>query len=91
MARPGFQYRLQLAIRHAKRSIHFDASVAHLLKYPGRRDDITLYGYIRSVRNQKANSFAAIGDGTTLVPLQAVLNPEQAKRYTKMRSIRAHI
>lgn len=35
-------------------------------------------GWVRSVRKQKKVAFAAIGDGSTLEPLQAVMKPELA-------------
>ncbi|USW59448.1 Class II Aminoacyl-tRNA synthetase/Biotinyl protein ligase (BPL) and lipoyl protein ligase (LPL) [Septoria linicola] len=40
--------------------------------------DVTVNGWVRSVRKQKRVAFAHIGDGTTTKPLQAVLKPEQA-------------
>ncbi|KAF2501794.1 mitochondrial carrier [Lophium mytilinum] len=40
---------------------------------------ITVNGFIRTVRKQKRVAFAAIGDGSSLQPLQAVLSPEQAE------------
>ena len=39
---------------------------------------ITVNGFVRSLRKQKRVAFAAIGDGSSLEPLQAVLSPEQA-------------
>ena len=42
---------------------------------------ITVNGYVRSLRKQKRVAFAAIGDGSTMESLQAVLKPEQAIRY----------
>jgi hypothetical protein len=41
----------------------------------------TVHGYIRSVRKQKNIAFAALGDGSTLDPLQVVLTPDQAQQY----------
>jgi asparaginyl-tRNA synthetase len=35
-------------------------------------------GWVRSVRTQKHVAFVALGDGTTLKPLQVVLQPDQA-------------
>jgi hypothetical protein len=35
-------------------------------------------GWVRSVRTQKHVAFVALGDGTTLKPLQVVLQPAQA-------------
>lgn len=42
---------------------------------------VVVNGFVRSIRKQKRVAFAAIGDGTTLEPLQAVLKPEQATGY----------
>jgi len=42
---------------------------------------ITVNGFVRSIRKQKRVAFAAIGDGSTLESLQAVLSPEQANMY----------
>lgn len=39
---------------------------------------VTLQGFIRSVRKQKRYAFAEISDGSTVRPLQAILNPSQA-------------
>jgi hypothetical protein len=48
-------------------------------KSPSIGDTIRVNGFVRSVRKQKKFAFAAIGDGSTLKPLQAVLTPEQAE------------
>jgi hypothetical protein len=42
------------------------------------REEIKISGIIRSIRKQKHASFAHISDGTTLAPIQAVLEPELA-------------
>lgn len=44
-------------------------------------DPVTVTGFVRSIRKQKRIAFAAIGDGTSSEPLQAVLRPEQAAKY----------
>ena len=46
-----------------------------------RREDIKISGIIRSIRKQKHASFAHISDGSTLAPIQVVLNPELAVGY----------
>ncbi|KAL9083498.1 MAG: hypothetical protein Q9159_005744 [Coniocarpon cinnabarinum] len=54
-----------------------------LLKFAPRadaEDQIELNGFIRWIRKQKNKAFAAIDDGSSLTPLQAVLDPKQAKR-----------
>ncbi|KIW02798.1 asparagine-tRNA ligase [Verruconis gallopava] len=40
---------------------------------------VTLNGFVRTVRKQKRVAFAAIGDGTSLDAVQAVLTPDQGK------------
>jgi hypothetical protein len=68
------------------RSIHAHSasnksSIAHILdKGPENAEKVVVNGFIRSIRNQKQRSFASIGDGSTLEPLQALLTPEQAQR-----------
>lgn len=46
---------------------------------PSDNETLTLHGYIRSVRKQKRIAFAAIGDGSTLQTVQAVLAPHLAE------------
>lgn len=41
-------------------------------------ENITLKGFIRSVRKQKRFAFAEISDGSTVQSLQAILTPDQA-------------
>jgi asparaginyl-tRNA synthetase len=40
--------------------------------------EIEVNGYVRTIRKQKRIAFAAIGDGSSLQPVQAVLTPDQA-------------
>lgn len=40
---------------------------------------LTINGYVRTVRKQKRIAFAAIGDGSTLQTVQAVLAPQLAE------------
>jgi asparaginyl-tRNA synthetase len=40
---------------------------------------LTVNGYVRTVRKQKRIAFAAIGDGSTLQTVQAVLPPQLAE------------
>jgi hypothetical protein len=57
------------------------SSIANLLERPPTNaENITVNGFVRSIRNQKTRSFASIGDGSSLQPLQALLTPEQAQR-----------
>lgn len=71
-------------------STYSPASISELLSYStttyseGKSTDfggeqLTVNGYIRSVRKQKRVAFAAIGDGSTLKTVQAVLSPQLAE------------
>ncbi|KAF2129947.1 asparaginyl-tRNA synthetase [Dothidotthia symphoricarpi CBS 119687] len=42
-------------------------------------ETLTVNGYVRTVRKQKRVAFAAIGDGSTLQSVQAVLSPQLAE------------
>lgn len=41
-------------------------------------NEVTVQGFIRSVRKQKRFAFAEISDGSTIQSLQAILTPDQA-------------
>lgn len=47
---------------------------------PADPEDVTVNGFVRSIRQLKSRAFASIGDGSSLEPLQALLTPEQAHR-----------
>ncbi|KAI9745879.1 MAG: asparaginyl-tRNA synthetase [Claussenomyces sp. TS43310] len=73
---------------HARRWYHSSgsesgstlSSVATLLESPPPEGkNVTVAGFVRSIRNQKTRSFLSIGDGTSLEPLQALLSPNQAQ------------
>jgi len=53
-------------------------NVSQLLTQDSEARDVDVYGWVRSLRKQKKVAFAALGDGSTLDPLQAVLKPEDA-------------
>ena len=55
------------------------------------RDKVVVSGYVRSIRNQKTRSFASIGDGSSLEPLQALLTPLQAERQVHQTPILLHL
>ncbi|KFY22811.1 hypothetical protein V491_02709, partial [Pseudogymnoascus sp. VKM F-3775] len=57
-------------------------SVAKLLATPADDGERQVYGFVRSIRKQKTRAFAAIGDGSSLEPLQALLTPAQAENLT---------
>jgi asparaginyl-tRNA synthetase len=86
MAQPRLSRCLRLASTHSSRSLHSAArkaphSVADLLGTPpAAPDTVIVNGFVRSIRNQKNRSFASIGDGSSLEPLQALLTPQQAQR-----------
>ena len=46
---------------------------------PSSGGTLTLNGFVRSLRKQKRVAFAAVGDGSSLQTVQAVLTPEQAE------------
>ena len=95
MIKPTLSRGLKKAIRHSK-SFHSSprsrlgpqgpTPVARLLETsPNDPDNVVVNGFIRSIRNQKQRSFASIGDGSSLEPLQALLTPQQAQRYDRHR------
>ncbi|KAH8727118.1 mitochondrial carrier domain-containing protein [Phaeosphaeriaceae sp. PMI808] len=49
---------------------------------PADGETLTVKGYVRSVRKQKRIAFAAIGDGSTLQTVQAVLTPQLAEELS---------
>lgn len=58
--------------------------IATLLHNSGRPDsnaskEIQISGFVQSLRKQKKIAFAAIKDGSSLQPLQAILTPAQAE------------
>ena len=57
-----------------------DKGIADLLRYGENADNLSVYGWVKSVRKQKRIAFAAVGDGTTTQSLQAVLKPEDAAK-----------
>ena len=55
-------------------------SVARILQQNTDAEDISVTGWVKSVRKQKRVAFAAVSDGSTIDSLQAVLKPEDAAR-----------
>lgn len=49
-----------------------------------KRSNVTVNGWIRTVRHQKKVSFAQINDGSVTSDLQVVLKPELAKMFVQM-------
>ncbi|KAG0647070.1 Asparaginyl-tRNA synthetase [Hyphodiscus hymeniophilus] len=65
------------SVRHYASTV----SVSDLLdRKDGDLDNVIVNGYVRSIRSLKNISFASIGDGSTLEPLQALLTPQQSQR-----------
>lgn len=56
-------------------------SIAELLESGAAAEDVQVDGWVRSVRKQKRIAFAAVGDGSTVDSVQAVLKPEDAAGY----------
>ncbi|KAJ3300436.1 hypothetical protein HK104_000494 [Borealophlyctis nickersoniae] len=48
---------------------------------PTQGNDIAVHGWVRSVRSQKTHAFVEVNDGSTVRGLQALMNPEDVKRY----------
>ncbi|KAF2685750.1 asparaginyl-tRNA synthetase [Lentithecium fluviatile CBS 122367] len=75
--------------RRAHSSTHSPPTIATLLRQSqppltpqlsvSSGETLTVNGFVRSVRKQKRVAFAAIGDGSSLQTVQAVLTPEQAE------------
>lgn len=64
-------------------TIQKPANIAALLRSSVENTDestpkIEVNGYVRTIRKQKRIAFAAVGDGSSLQPVQAVLTPDQA-------------
>lgn len=52
--------------------------------------DVKVDGYVRSIRAQKHRHFVALGDGSSLEPLQAVIPADQAEDLTIGAAVRLH-
>ena len=91
MVQPALSRWVELTIRHSKgfhtcprtrMGVQGPIPIARLLaSLPDDPENVVVNGFVRSIRNQKQRSFASIGDGSSLEPLQAILNPQQAQRY----------
>ncbi|KAI9814300.1 MAG: asparaginyl-tRNA synthetase [Thelocarpon impressellum] len=65
------------------------STVVKLLQsHPQERDVVRVEGTVRSVRKQKRVSFAVLGDGSTVEPLQVVLSPAQAEDLSTGAGVR---
>lgn len=56
-------------------------TIARLLEWKPQEEvrDVVVNGFIRSVRSMKSRSFAALGDGSSLASLQALVPTSQAE------------
>ncbi|KAK4124634.1 asparaginyl-tRNA synthetase [Parathielavia appendiculata] len=56
-------------------------SVAELLQWrPAQKaDDVVVHGFVRSVRSMKTHRFVSLGDGSSLAPLQALVESKHAE------------
>ena len=62
-------------------------SIAKLLEtQPVQPQEVSVNGYIGSIRRLKEKKFASVIDGTSLKSLQAILSPEQGKRSAIFRA-----
>lgn len=52
-------------------------------KPPADGDQVMVNGFVRTVRKQKRIAFTAIGDGSTLQTVQAVMPPHLAEGFVK--------
>jgi len=65
--------------RHVSTIKPGNAGIAGLLSRNEPIGNATVNGWVKSLRKQKKIAFAALQDGSTLEPLQAVLKPEQTE------------
>lgn len=66
-------------------------SIADRLKHDADERDVTVNGWVRSIRKQKRVAFAAVSDGSTIDSLQAVLKPEDADGYVLIPTTDRHV
>lgn len=62
-------------------SSHRKTSVRDVIKTGYVSDQVTVQGWIRSIRNQKNNVFLDINDGSSLANLQIVISSDKFKEY----------
>lgn len=79
-----FPVRVQLpSRRHISADHGAPKSIARLLNWKPEAEarGVVVNGFIRSVRAMKARTFVALGDGSSLAPLQALVPTNQAEGY----------
>ncbi|KAL1876370.1 hypothetical protein VTK73DRAFT_9439 [Phialemonium thermophilum] len=71
---------------HLRRSLSQLASapVGRLLEWKPQEEvkDVVVHGYVRSVRHMKSQTFISLGDGSSLVPLQALVPSDLSESLT---------
>lgn len=72
--------------RHITGNNGAPTSIAKLLDWKPQVEarDVVVNGFVRSVRTMKARSFVALGDGSSLAPLQALVPTNQAEGYDRI-------
>ncbi|KAK4131421.1 asparaginyl-tRNA synthetase [Trichocladium antarcticum] len=90
--RPSSVSRVLNARRVCRRCLSQQAnrSVAQLLQWrpTEKADDVVINGFVRSVRSMKAHRFVALGDGSSLAPLQALVQADYAEGLTVGAAVR---
>lgn len=70
--------------RHSSTAVQKSKNIASLLQRSTDSEaatsaEIEVDGFVRTIRKQKRVAFAAVSDGSSLQPVQAVLKPDQAE------------
>ncbi|KAI1459720.1 asparaginyl-tRNA synthetase [Annulohypoxylon moriforme] len=94
-ASPRYPYPLRLSsslVSRAFISTTVPTSVAGFLDFKPQDavSDVKIDGFVRSVRAQKRQSFVALGDGSSLESLQAVVPSDQAEGLSIGAAVRLH-
>lgn len=73
-------------LRYSSTAVQKSKNIASLLQRSAGSEaatstEIEVDGFVRTIRKQKRVAFAAVSDGSSSQPVQAVLNPDQAELY----------
>lgn len=73
-------------VRYSSTAVQKPKSIGSLLQHSadsevGTSTEIEVDGFVRTIRKQKRVAFAAVSDGSSMQPVQAVLKPDQAELY----------
>jgi asparaginyl-tRNA synthetase len=71
-------HRLQKTF-YSTKSILPNRTIKSILENETSNSNVSITGWIRSVRKQKQLSFATVNDGSSLKGIQAILNNEDAQ------------